>query len=126
MAPPRGTPEEFALAAQRARFAIACPYTGGWGHPAAEPFTPALVEDGVPSTSSGVDDVHREDDRRIAPGLRFAQPPTETGPVTTAALDDTCGTLIGIVTEKQHVRPACIPPPTALRSVLAPRAPQDR
>jgi hypothetical protein len=29
-------------------------------------------------------------------GVRVTQPPTEMGPVTTAAIDDTCGNLIQI------------------------------
>ena len=69
-----------------------------WGHPAAKPFKAALVEDGMPYTSFGVDDVHQEYERLKALGVQFTQPPTEMGPVTTAVLDDTCGNLIQIVT----------------------------
>ena len=65
-------------------------------HPAAPPFKAALVEDGMPYTSFGVDDVQREFDRLSALGVRFVQPPTEMGPVTTAVFDDTCGNLIQI------------------------------
>ena len=69
-----------------------------WGHPAARPFKAALVEDGMPYTSFGVDDVHQEYERLKALGAQFTQPPTEMGPVTTAVLDDTCGNLIQIAT----------------------------
>ena len=31
-------------------------------------------------------------------GVRFTQPPTEMGPVTTAVFDDTCGNLIQLTT----------------------------
>ena len=65
-------------------------------HPAARPFKEALVEDGIPFTSFGVDDVHAEYERLVAAGVRFVQPPTTLGPVTTAVLDDTCGNLIQI------------------------------
>jgi catechol 2,3-dioxygenase-like lactoylglutathione lyase family enzyme len=65
-------------------------------HPAARPFKEALVADGVPYTSFAVDDVQAEFDRLTALGVRFTQPPTEMGPVTTAVFDDTCGNLIQI------------------------------
>ena len=67
-------------------------------HPAAKPFKQALVEDGIPFTSFAVDDVKAEYDRLVACGVRFTQPPTAMGPVTTAVFDDTCGNLIQIAT----------------------------
>jgi DNA-binding transcriptional ArsR family regulator/catechol 2,3-dioxygenase-like lactoylglutathione lyase family enzyme len=63
-------------------------------HPAVGPFKRALVSDGIPWTSFGVDDVRAEYARLSAAGVRFTQPPVEMGPVTTAVLDDTCGNLI--------------------------------
>jgi catechol 2,3-dioxygenase-like lactoylglutathione lyase family enzyme len=65
-------------------------------HPAAGPFKAALVEDGIPATSFGVDDVQAEFDRLQGLGVTFTQPPTEMGPVKTAVFDDTCGNLIQI------------------------------
>ena len=65
-------------------------------HPAAKPFKKALVEDGIPFTSFGVDDVKADFERLSGRGVRFTQPPTEMGPVTTAVFDDTCGNLIQI------------------------------
>jgi catechol 2,3-dioxygenase-like lactoylglutathione lyase family enzyme len=65
-------------------------------HPAARPFKEALVADGMPYTSFAVDNVQAEFDRLTGLGVRFTQPPTEMGPVTTAVLDDTCGNLIQI------------------------------
>jgi catechol 2,3-dioxygenase-like lactoylglutathione lyase family enzyme len=65
-------------------------------HPAAKPFKEALVADGMPYTSFAVDDVQAEFDRLSALGVKFTQPPTEMGPVTTAVFDDTCGNLIQI------------------------------
>jgi catechol 2,3-dioxygenase-like lactoylglutathione lyase family enzyme len=67
-------------------------------HPAVGPFKRALVEDGIPYTSFAVDDVHSEHERLAAAGVRFTQPPTDMGPVTTAVFDDTCGNLIQIAT----------------------------
>lgn len=65
-------------------------------HPAAKPFKKALVTDGIPCTSFGVDDVKAEYDRLSKAGVHFTQPPVAMGPVTTAVLDDTCGNLIQI------------------------------
>lgn len=66
------------------------------GHPAAKPWKQALVEDGIPATSFGVDDIAAEYDRLTALGVEFTQPPVQMGPVTTAVFDDTCGNLIQI------------------------------
>ena len=66
------------------------------GHPAAGPFKAALVADGIPYTSFGVDDVRAEFERLTSLGVVFTQPPAEMGPVTTAVFDDTCGNLIQI------------------------------
>lgn len=63
-------------------------------HPAVEPFRTALVGDGIPWTSFGVDDLAAEHARLEALGVVFTQPPTAMGPVTTAVFDDTVGNLI--------------------------------
>ena len=65
-------------------------------HPAAKPFKKALVADGIPFTSFAVEDVAAEHARLTALGVRFTQPPTAMGPVTTAVFDDGCGNLIQI------------------------------
>ncbi|SDR03395.1 Catechol 2,3-dioxygenase [Rhizobiales bacterium GAS113] len=70
------------------------------GHPAAKPFKAALMADGIPYTSFAMDDVHAEHVRLSAAGVRFTQPPTVMGPITTAVFDDTCGNLIQIA--QQH------------------------
>jgi catechol 2,3-dioxygenase-like lactoylglutathione lyase family enzyme len=66
------------------------------GHPAAKPFKDALVADGIPLTSFGVDDIDAEVRRLKDHGVRFTQDTTAMGPVTTAVFDDTCGNLIQI------------------------------
>lgn len=63
-------------------------------HPAAKRFKEAIVADGIPATSFGVPDVEQAYAALVAKGVRFTQPPTPMGPVTTAVLDDTCGNLI--------------------------------
>jgi len=70
-------------------------------HPAVGPFKRALVHDGIPFNSFGVDDVHAEYERLKSEGVHFTQPPVEMGPVTTAVLDDTCGNLIQIAMMKK-------------------------
>lgn len=66
------------------------------GHPAVGPFKEALMDDGIPFTSFGVDDVKAEFARLKEHGVRFTQPPVQMGPVTMAVFDDTCGNLIQI------------------------------
>lgn len=66
------------------------------GHPAVKPYKDALVEDGIPCTSFGVNDVYAETERLKELGVRFTQDPADLGPVVTAVLDDTCGNLIQI------------------------------
>lgn len=66
------------------------------GHPAVKPFKEALVSDGIPFASFAVDDISAEFVRLQALGVTFTQEPVETGPVTTAVFDDTCGNLIQI------------------------------
>ena len=65
-------------------------------HPAVKPFKEALVEDGIPFKSFGVEDVEAEHARLEGLGVKFTQPPTAFGDVTTAVFDDTCGNLIQI------------------------------
>jgi catechol 2,3-dioxygenase-like lactoylglutathione lyase family enzyme len=70
------------------------------GHPAVKPFKEALVADGIPFNSFGVEDVHAEYERLTALGVEFIQKPADMGPVITAVLDDTCGNLIQIASTK--------------------------
>ena len=67
------------------------------GHPAVGPYKQALVEDGIPAASFAVDDVAAEYERLKRLGVIFTQEPLETGGITTAVFDDTCGNLIQIV-----------------------------
>ncbi len=70
-------------------------------HPAARPFKPALIEDGIPFTSFAVDDVAAEHERLVTRGVRFTRAPADMGPVTTAVFDDTCGNLIQIAAQNR-------------------------
>jgi predicted enzyme related to lactoylglutathione lyase len=69
------------------------------GHPAAGPFKQALVDDGIPYTSFGVDDLQADYQRLRGLGVRFTQEPLEMGSVTTAVFDDTCGNLIQMASQ---------------------------
>jgi catechol 2,3-dioxygenase-like lactoylglutathione lyase family enzyme len=69
-------------------------------HPAAKPFKDALIADGIPCTSFGVDDVQKEHARLSKLGVNFTQPPVAMGTVTTAVFEDTCGNLVQI--EQRH------------------------
>ncbi|MFD0631772.1 VOC family protein [Catenulispora yoronensis] len=66
-------------------------------HPAVGPYKAALVADGIPAAQFAVEDMQAEYERLIGLGVRFTQEPRETGPVTTAVLDDTCGNLIQLL-----------------------------
>ena len=48
-------------------------------HPAAGPFRKALVEDGIPYTSFGVDDIQAKYSRLCSAGVHFTQPPSGDG-----------------------------------------------
>lgn len=69
-------------------------------HPATQPFKKALVADGIPYTTFGVDDIDAEHERLKSLGVTFTQPPAEMGSVKTAVFDDTCGNLIQIVQQQ--------------------------
>lgn len=65
-------------------------------HPAAKAYQEAIAADGIPATQFAVEDVEREYRRLTEAGVKFVQPPTNMGAVTTAVFDDTCGNLIQI------------------------------
>lgn len=63
-------------------------------NPVAKAYKDGLVAEGIPYNSFTVADVEAEYERLTGRGVRFTQPPTPMGPVTTAVLDDTCGNLL--------------------------------
>jgi len=62
----------------------------------AKEFQRALFEAGIPATSFAVDDVQKEYESLRALEVLFTMKPTNTGIVTVAVFDDTCGNLIMI------------------------------
>jgi catechol 2,3-dioxygenase-like lactoylglutathione lyase family enzyme len=73
-------------------------------HPAVKPFKDALVADGIPYASFGVDDVPAEVERLKSLGVRFTQEPLDMGDVTTAVFEDTCGNLLQIAGQSRRSR----------------------
>ncbi|MFD1815071.1 VOC family protein [Rhodococcus gannanensis] len=69
-------------------------------HPAVKPYRDAMMEDGIPLAQFAVDDVESEHARLVDRGVTFTQPPTDIGTAVIAVLDDTCGNLVQIITEK--------------------------
>lgn len=67
------------------------------GYPAASAMQAALMEDGIPWTSFGVENVQSEFERLEKLGVSFTQTPMESGSVKYATFNDTCGNLIQIV-----------------------------
>jgi catechol 2,3-dioxygenase-like lactoylglutathione lyase family enzyme len=70
------------------------------GHPAVKPYRDALAEDGIPLAQFAVDDVDAEHDRLTKAGVVFTQAPTDIGEQMVAVLDDTCGNLIQLISQK--------------------------
>ena len=69
-------------------------------HPAVKPYKTALVQDGIPATAFGVDDVNVEVKRlQEQHGVPVVQEPVRMGPRTIAVIDDTCGNLIQLFSE---------------------------
>jgi predicted enzyme related to lactoylglutathione lyase len=64
------------------------------GNPAARTFQKAIFEQGIPLTAFAVEDVQQEYERLTKLGVVFTQEPTQTGGLTIAVFDDTCGNLI--------------------------------
>ena len=65
-------------------------------NPAAKTYQKALFEQKIPLTAFTVDDIQNEYERLKQLGVVFTTEPTESGPVTIAVFDDTCGNLIQI------------------------------
>ncbi|MGW1779394.1 VOC family protein [Streptomyces sp. NPDC002143] len=66
-------------------------------HPVVKAYKEGLAKEGIPLAAFAVADVPAEFARLSGLGVRFTQEPLETGPVTIAVLDDTCGNLIQIL-----------------------------
>jgi len=65
-------------------------------NPAAQTFQKSIFKQGIPLKSFAVENVQNEYERLTKLGVKFSMEPTQTGPVTVAVFDDTCGNLIQI------------------------------
>ena len=65
--------------------------------PVTQTFKRTLYDAGIPYAAFFVDHLQAEYDRMKGLGVVFTMDPTNTGPVTIAVLDDTCGNLIQLV-----------------------------
>ncbi|HZR44895.1 MAG TPA: VOC family protein [Ktedonobacteraceae bacterium] len=70
-------------------------------NPAAQTFQKSIFQQGIPLKSFAVENVQNEYERLTKLGVKFRMEPTQTGPVTVAVFDDTCGNLIQIVQMSQ-------------------------
>lgn len=55
------------------------------------------MEQGIPATMFGVEDVQKEYERLLKHDVKFTMEPTKMGNNTIAVFDDTCGNLIQII-----------------------------
>jgi hypothetical protein len=67
------------------------------GFPAARVYQKALFDAGIPATAFISRDIASEVKRLKALGVKFRGEPTQTGPLTAALFEDTCGNLINLV-----------------------------
>ncbi|MFH0410771.1 VOC family protein [Corynebacterium sp. L4756] len=67
------------------------------GHPAAQAFTKAIAQDGIPATQFLSDDVEAETAALKNKGVEFTMEPTDVGPSIISVFNDTCGNLIQLV-----------------------------
>ena len=65
-------------------------------NPAAKIFQQAIFAAGIPATSFGAADIHKEYERLQGLGVVFTMPPTKTEWGIIAVFDDTCGNLINL------------------------------
>ena len=63
-------------------------------NPAAKTYQQAIFAQGIAAATFMVADIQKEYERLQKLGVKFSMPPTQTGPVTIAVFDDTCGNLI--------------------------------
>lgn len=67
---------------------------------AAQDYQNSLLQQGIPATMFGVNDIDKEYDHLKSHGVEFTMEPTAAGDMKIAVLKDTCGNLIQLI-EKQ-------------------------
>lgn len=66
-------------------------------NPVSRAYQKGIFAQGIPAALFSVENVRTEYERLESLGVAFTTPPTETGGVTIAVFDDTCGNLVQIV-----------------------------
>jgi catechol 2,3-dioxygenase-like lactoylglutathione lyase family enzyme len=72
----------------------------GGMRPQVAAFQKWMVEQRIPWTAFHVDDVDADHERLVGLGVVFTSPPSDMGPIRAATLDDTCGNLIMLYSER--------------------------
>jgi DNA-binding transcriptional ArsR family regulator/catechol 2,3-dioxygenase-like lactoylglutathione lyase family enzyme len=69
-------------------------------HPAIQSLKRSLMDEGTPFTAFAVTDIERAHVELVARGVVFTQPPVSIGPMTSAVLNDTCGNLLQLNSQR--------------------------
>lgn len=64
---------------------------------AAQDYQNSLLQQGIPATMFGVNDIDKEYERLISHGVEFTMEPTAAGDMKLAVFNDTCGNLIQLI-----------------------------
>ena len=64
---------------------------------AAQDYQNSLLQQGIPATMFGVDDIDKEYERLKSHGVEFTMEPTAAGDMKLAVFNDTCGNLIQLI-----------------------------
>lgn len=64
---------------------------------AAQDYQNSLMQQGIPATMFGVNDIDKEYERLEALGVEFTMEPTAAGDMKLAVFNDTCGNLIQLI-----------------------------
>lgn len=64
---------------------------------AAQDYQNSLMQQGIPATMFGVDNIDAEYERLKAHGVEFTMEPTAAGDMKLAVFNDTCGNLIQLI-----------------------------
>ena len=64
---------------------------------AAQDYQNSLLQQGIPATMFGVNDIDKEYERLKSHGVKFTMEPTAAGDMKLAVFNDTCGNLIQLI-----------------------------
>lgn len=64
---------------------------------AAQDYQNSLLQQGIPATMFGVNDIGKEYERLKSHGVEFTMEPTAAGDIKLAVFNDTCGNLIQLI-----------------------------